>query len=268
MPLPSNGVSVPGVRVVYRHDGVERVASGVVLATTAGTGSLDRYARELAARLDVRVVEIDGYLRTGDLFGVPLLSRRSLQLLVADLDHVRLLRAASGRLVHLPHHHLARYGRFLSRPYVVTVHDLIRFFDLKRLDVFIHRPNLRDRLLLRLDYAGVAGATALIAVSETTKRDVIRHLGVPAKRIFVVHEGIDHARFRPVERRLLNERYVLFVGSEHPRKNLAGGSARVRRAQARATPERSQTRQGRRSGRERGALPGADTCARPGARAR
>ncbi|MBA3562213.1 MAG: hypothetical protein H0W35_05780, partial [Actinobacteria bacterium] len=126
------------------------VASDVVLATTAGTGSLDRCARELAARLDVLAVEIDGYVRTGDLFGVPLLSRRSLQLLVADLDHVRLLRGASGRLVHLPHHHLARYGRSLSRPYVVTVHDLIRFFDLKRLDVFIHRPNLRDRLLLRL----------------------------------------------------------------------------------------------------------------------
>jgi glycosyltransferase involved in cell wall biosynthesis len=197
------------------------VASDVVLATTAGTSSLDRCACELAARLDVRAVEIDGYVRTGDLFGVPLLSRRSLQLLVADLDHVRLLRGASGRLVHFPHHHLARYGRFLSRPYVVTVHDLIRFFDLTRLDVFIHRPNLRDRLLLRLDYAGVAGATALIAVSETTKRDVVRHLGVPEERIFVVHEGIDHARFRPVERRLLNERYVLFVGSEHPRKNLA-----------------------------------------------
>src|SRR6266511_602940 len=251
MPLPSISASVPGVRVVSRQDGVERedagtpgahpsrrgalrsverVAplsacmrsdTGVVLATTAGSGSLDRYACELAARLDVRAVEIDGYVRTGDLFGVPLLSRRSLQLLVADLDHVRLLRGASGRLVHFPHHHLARYGRFLSRPYVVTVHDLIRFFDLTRLDVFIHRPNLRDRLLLRLDYAGVAGATGLIAVSETTKRDVVRHLGVPAERIFVVREGIDHARFRPVERRLLNERYVLFVGSEHPRKNLA-----------------------------------------------
>jgi glycosyltransferase involved in cell wall biosynthesis len=197
------------------------VASGIVLATTAGSGSLDRYACELARRIDVKTVEIDGYVRTGDLFGVPLLSRRSLQLLVADLDHVRLLRGASGRLVHFPHHHLARYGRFLSRPYVVTVHDLIRFFDLTRLGVFINRPNLRDRLLLRLDYAGVAGATALIAVSERTKRDVVRHLGVPAERIFVVHEGIDHARFRPVERRLLNERYVLFVGSEQPRKNLA-----------------------------------------------
>ncbi|MGH3006054.1 MAG: hypothetical protein ACRDOS_09180, partial [Gaiellaceae bacterium] len=98
------------------------VAWGVVLATTAGTGSLDRYGCELAARLDVRAVEIDGYVRTGDLFGVPLLSGRSLQLLVADLDHVRLLRGASGRLVHFPHHHLARYGRLLSRPYVVTVH--------------------------------------------------------------------------------------------------------------------------------------------------
>src|SRR5712691_4895109 len=212
MPLPSNSASVPGVRVVYRHDGVERVTSGVLLATTAGTGSLDRCARELAARLDVRAVEIDGYVRTGDLFGVPLLSRRSLELLAADLDHVRRLRGASGRLVHFPHQHLARYGRFLSRPYVVTVHDLIRFFDLKRLGIFIHRPNLRGRLLLRLDYAGVAGATALIAVSETTKRDVVRHLGVPGERIFVVHEGIEHAQFRPVERRLLNERYVLFVG--------------------------------------------------------
>src|SRR3972149_2014757 len=129
MPLPSNSASVPGVRVVYRHDGVERVASGVVLATTAGTGSLDRCARELAARLDVRAVEIGGYVRTGDLFGVPLLSRRSLQLLVADLDHARLLRGRSGRPRYLPHHHLAPYGRFLFRPYVVTVHDLSRFFD-------------------------------------------------------------------------------------------------------------------------------------------
>ena len=79
-----------------------------------------------------RVVIDSRAVRAGDLFGVPLLSRRSLQLLVADLDHVRLLRGASGRLVHFPHHHLARYGRFLSRPYGVTVHDLIRFFDLKR----------------------------------------------------------------------------------------------------------------------------------------
>jgi glycosyltransferase involved in cell wall biosynthesis len=32
---------------------------------------------------------------------------------------------------------------------------------------------------------------------------------------------VSTTRFRPVERRLLSERYVLFVGSEQPRKNLA-----------------------------------------------
>ena len=118
MPLPSNSSAPERRATMATIDAGTAVAPGVVLATTVGTGSLDRCACELAARLDVRAVEIDGYLRTGDLFGVPLLSRRSLQFLVADLDHVRLLRRASGRLVHFPHHHLARAapGRVSASP--------------------------------------------------------------------------------------------------------------------------------------------------------
>ena len=199
----------------------KEVAASVVLATTGGTGSLDRYGRELAARVDLPTVMINGGTRTGDLFGVPLLSRRSLELLRSDLAHVRLLRRAAGRVLHFPHHHLARYGHFLSGPFILTVHDLIRFFDLSGREVLIHRPNVRDRLLLRLDYAAMKRASALIAVSQTTKRDLVRHLGVPDERIAVVYQGIDHERFRPVDRRLLDEPYLLFVGSEHPRKNLA-----------------------------------------------
>ena len=195
--------------------------SGVLFLATAGRGSMDKYAQRLAAHLDVETLETDVYQRTAELFNVPCVCRTSFAGFVSDLGFMRRLRAADARLIHLPNHHLGRYGVFLSRPYVVTVHDLIRYFDLRGGNVFIHPPNVRDRICLRLDYLGIQKADAIIAVSETTKRDVVHHLGVPEERVFVVYEGIDHTLYRPVEERLLAEPYVLYVGSEHPRKNLA-----------------------------------------------
>lgn len=192
----------------------------VTYVLPVGDGSLDDYARRLADRLGDAV----DVLRAGrddhgtDLFGLPLLSPRSLRALARDVGFVRLLRTRGP--VHFPHHHFARYGLALRAPYVVTVHDLMRHFDALSAAGLVDRPNRRDRLGLCLDREGIVRATALIAVSETTKRDLVRHLRVPADRITVVYEGIDHSTFRPVGRRLLDEPYVLFVGSEQPRKNL------------------------------------------------
>jgi len=107
-------------------------------------------------------------------------------------------------------------------PYIITVHDLIRYFDLKGFVTFIHRPNLRDRFYLNLDYKGIKKATRIIAVSQTTKNDLIRYLGIPDERISVVYEGIDHRLFLPVPHRIYDTPYILFVGSEHPQKNLTG----------------------------------------------
>lgn len=197
-----------------------RAVEQVVFVTTAGEGSMDRYAQKLAARLPVAKLETDIYERSAERFGVGLASRAALASLASDVAFVRALRSLDAELVHLPNHHLGRYGAFLSRPYVVTVHDLIRYFDLRGLGPFIHRPNVRDRAYLRLDYAGIRRAAAVIAVSHTTRRDLYVHLGIPEERIFVVYEGVDHAVFRPLPGRPLEEPYLLFVGSEHPRKNL------------------------------------------------
>src|SRR5215211_5970824 len=195
----------------------------VRLVTTVGGGSMDAYARCLTERLaghdGVRTLETDVYPRVAELFNVPLLSLPAARAAREDLRFLRRLRQVREPL-HLPNHHLGRYGRFLAVPYVVTVHDLIRYFDLKGRGPLIHRPNLRDRLYLGLDYAGIRRATALIAVSQTTKRDLVRHLGIPPARVAVVYEGLDHGLFRPVDRRLVDAPYILFVGSEHPRKDL------------------------------------------------
>jgi glycosyltransferase involved in cell wall biosynthesis len=73
-----------------------------------------------------------------------------------------------------------------------------------------------------------------IAVSEWTKRDLVRYLAIPESLITVTHEGRD-ARFQPsldrartrtdLAQRLalpLEEPYILSVGTLEPRKNIVG----------------------------------------------
>lgn len=191
----------------------------VQVVTVDGDGSLDVFGRELARRLGVEELRTDVGRRSAEVFGVLLVSRASARALAADVAFVRRLRRGRG-LLHLTSHHLARYGPFAARPYVVTVHDLIRQHDVWGGEPLISAPNARDRALLALDRRGIRRAAACIAVSDHTRTQVVEHLGVPADRVAVVYAGIDHDRFRPVAGRPLDDPYVLFVGSEQPRKDL------------------------------------------------
>jgi glycosyltransferase involved in cell wall biosynthesis len=193
---------------------------GVVLVTTAGRGSLDRYGQRLAEHLEVPTLELSLDRASARHFSVPFLSADVLRELGGDAHIIRELYRQPG-LLHLAHHHFGRYVCFLPRRYVLTVHDLIRYFDATGQEISITRPTARDRLYIHLDCAGMRRAEALITPSEATRADLVRHLGVAPEKIFVVHDGLDHALFWPVERRIVEPPYVLFVGSEHPRKNVA-----------------------------------------------
>jgi glycosyltransferase involved in cell wall biosynthesis len=106
---------------------------------------------------------------------------------------------------------------------VVTVHDLIRLNDWRerrQADPLIHRPNLRDGLHLQADVAGIRRAKAVIAVSDRTARELHTSLDIPAERVHVIPEGVDTTHFRPTAPPAGAGQYVLFVGSEQPRKNL------------------------------------------------
>jgi glycosyltransferase involved in cell wall biosynthesis len=107
-------------------------------------------------------------------------------------------------------------------PTVVTVHDLS----------FIHFPEaFRPWNRLYLSYFtawSVRKARRVVAVSESTRRDVISCFGLPAERVDVVHNGVD-SQFRLLpaaeidsfrQRRGLPGKYILFIGTLEPRKNL------------------------------------------------
>jgi glycosyltransferase involved in cell wall biosynthesis len=112
---------------------------------------------------------------------------------------------------------------------VVTVHDIIPYLvrHYRELNTLRHPF---DYLFYRLALIGLRRADALVAVSNYTKQTVVEALGIAPERIHVVHEVVEHERFRPLavpetfraKYGLDNgTQYILHVGSDDPRKNLA-----------------------------------------------
>ncbi|MBI2888049.1 MAG: glycosyltransferase family 4 protein [Chloroflexi bacterium] len=113
-------------------------------------------------------------------------------------------------------------------PVVVTVHDIIPYLlrDDPRLCSYRHPVH---RWFDRLAMHGLTRADALLADSHWTKGTLVERLDIPAGRIQVAPLGVDRERFRPClvpdsfwARYGLrpDARYLLYVGSEDPRKNL------------------------------------------------
>ncbi len=167
-----------------------------VLIVTNEKSGVDRYSQEIDKRLDVKKVETGRYLS------------------LIEAYHLSRLISRQDDIVHLPNQNFARYALFLKSPFIVTVHDLIRnYFGFAK-------ETITERILLKLDTRYIKRASHIIADSQNTRKDLIKHLKIPIDRISVIYPGVDHSLFKPYDTKVLGEPYILYVGSERPRKNL------------------------------------------------
>ena len=106
-------------------------------------------------------------------------------------------------------------------PHVITVHDLIPL----TFPGESPKPvcwNYKHRVPRILD-----NASALITISDYTKKDLESHWGINGSKISTVYEGYDENNFKPVndatvleKHGLESDNYLLYVGNASPRKNL------------------------------------------------
>ncbi|MBI2862262.1 MAG: glycosyltransferase family 4 protein [Chloroflexi bacterium] len=195
-------------------------------------GGISSYVRNLAAHLPEQLQEGDQLV---------LLSSRSGRSLLSPLGNDS---KTSQRTLYTPPHHrweqvllpieiaLASVDLLHSPDFippfrrhwrsVITVHDLafLRFPELLTPESTLYYSQVER---------AVREADLVIAVSQTTKQDLIHLLGVTEDRIRVIYEAPDSI-FRPISRAEaaahvaqrfdLHEPFVLFVGTIEPRKNL------------------------------------------------
>jgi glycosyltransferase involved in cell wall biosynthesis len=110
-----------------------------------------------------------------------------------------------------------------SKYLVTTVHDFS----------FLHYPEClpqeNKEYLQKHFWKNINKSDRIITGSQYIKDEIIEQLHYDAARVDVIHHGIDHDYFQRLDHSLLNrfilendlpEKFILFVGSIEPRKNL------------------------------------------------
>ncbi len=181
---------------------LRRMAGGAVIGTFPRMDRVRALTHEASVADPLRTWSGLGALALSNHFGAPLLDWLARG---ADVFHSSVLVRHPPSRVRL----------------TATVHDLTAFL----------MPELhpRSNLVAERSFAQLARrADGLIAVSECTRQDAVRTLGIAPEKIRTIHSGVADAFFDPPAARVeaVRERYglrrpfVLFVGTIEPRKNV------------------------------------------------
>lgn len=116
---------------------------------------------------------------------------------------------------------------YFRRPksFVVTVHDMAPLVYPSEIS------NISLRIQFKLTPKALKKADRIIAISEFTKEELIRLVEIEEEKIRVVHQGVNHQKYMPMDRVKCKEKfglnphkkYILVVSSniEHKRMDLA-----------------------------------------------
>ncbi len=192
-----------------------QIAIDVRMARHTGIG---RYIRGFISKLSVAPpfwnYVLVGRSSTKTIFS-PQIHFRSLNVPIYSVfEQVALpLVANSYDCLHIPHYNIPVAW---PKKLVVTIHDLIHFEFSKDLNPF---AVYYAKFFLPL---AVKRADAIIAVSESTKKDLVEKLNVKPEKITVIYHGIDPVFLQPEQsvKSGNQDPYFLYVGLIKSHKNL------------------------------------------------
>ncbi|MGC9457251.1 MAG: glycosyltransferase family 4 protein [Halothiobacillaceae bacterium] len=211
------------------HLGTTRLAQGLSGGASDGLAVYGRHLLEaLSARDDVSVTAFgfgtrDQQCAGTTIRGMPGFLPQALTAL-AGLDGFSALERTleAGDLVHATDHLIPRCRR---APVIATLMDALPLSNPEW-------ANPRWRRLKNILWKRSTGwADHVIAPSKFARDQVVQHFGLPEDRVSIVPLGVDSVWFEPPDagrmeaiRLSLNlpPRYLLFVGTLQPRKNLTG----------------------------------------------
>src|SRR5580698_9848899 len=132
----------------------------------------------------------------------------------------KFLRTLRGDLYHIP---LNSVAWWMPQPYVLTIHDMSTL-------LFPAHRTLRNRMHEQRYRRGALRAARVIAVSNSTRRDVETVLHVPAARIRTIYSAPDPAFTAEadgkeqdnltLERYSIRKPFILYAGTIRPQKNV------------------------------------------------
>jgi glycosyltransferase involved in cell wall biosynthesis len=184
--------------------GIDALAPGLSRAQQPLLGALRRIVD-----IEVRPVRL------------PVMTRRMLFPLIYGPLPITLL-ARRAQVTHLPNSWYAHLVPVLRSPVIVTCHDLIEGDEIRRGERKV-KPHRRWHQ--RAVWRGLTTAQYIVCDSKAVAAQLFAR-GVASERVRVIPLGID-AQFSPGEVNLdrlrqlgVHQPFVLYVGSEQPRKNL------------------------------------------------
>ncbi|HTB14619.1 MAG TPA: glycosyltransferase family 1 protein [Bryobacteraceae bacterium] len=132
----------------------------------------------------------------------------------------KFLRTLQGNLYHIP---LNSVAWWMPQPYVLTIHDMSTL-------LFPAHRSFRNRMHEQRFRRGALRAATVIAVSNSTRRDVETVLHVPAGRIRTIYSAPDPAFTAEadgkeqdnltLERYSIRKPFILYAGTIRPQKNV------------------------------------------------
>lgn len=98
-----------------------------------------------------------------------------------------------------------------GKPFVLTIHDMTE-------ELFPQYYPANSKQILGKQILAPLAAH-IIAVSEQTRKDIIRLLGVAEEKITVIYHGVDESPYVPGNSVAYDFEYILYVGARWPYKN-------------------------------------------------